>query len=113
MGLKGHIGTDTAWTFKSPPSYSDKVQRELKKQGWDGRMPLLGVAIINPFWWPVKPDILKSIKSFTNNIISKNHSDPLHYKFWMFHQYTEEDDKKMTHYLNSIANSVNKFIKRK
>lgn len=64
MGFMGHLGTDTAWTFTVPPS-KDNARNALMNQGWDGRKPLLGVAVINPYYWPVRPSFWRWAKAAT------------------------------------------------
>jgi len=57
LGVPTELGTDTAWTFEPlPPEYGRKV---LSEAGWDGKRPVLIVCPINPFWWPVKPSLVK------------------------------------------------------
>src|SRR5215510_2782345 len=52
LNVPSELGTDTAWTFEPhPPEYGQKV---LTDAGWDGKLPVLIVCPINPFWWPVK-----------------------------------------------------------
>ncbi|PYV62873.1 MAG: hypothetical protein DMG95_08380, partial [Acidobacteria bacterium] len=53
LGVPTELGTDTAWTFNpAPPEYGRKALTDV---GWDGKLPVLIVCPINPFWWPVKP----------------------------------------------------------
>ena len=55
LGIRTTGGADTAWTFEpAPPSAGAELLRE---RGWDGKTPVLVVCPINPFWWPVKPDL--------------------------------------------------------
>ena len=35
----------------------------LREHGWNGRKPLLGIAVINPFIWPVRASLRKWIQS--------------------------------------------------
>src|ERR1700757_511432 len=57
LGVPTELGTDTAWTFEPlPPEYG---QRVLRQAGWDGKLPVLVVCPINPFWWPVKASVAK------------------------------------------------------
>lgn len=62
MGFTAHLGTDTAWTF-CVPEEKDNAREALMRQGWDGRKPLLGVAIINPYCWPVRPSFWRWTKA--------------------------------------------------
>jgi polysaccharide pyruvyl transferase WcaK-like protein len=103
MGLEGRIGADTAWTF--PPAEKSWVTRELKeKSGWDGKKPLLGIAVIDPWSYPVKPNVTKTVKSaLTRNW--ENHYE----KFYFFT--ASERDGKYPAYINGIAEAVNRFKK--
>ena len=57
LGVPTELGTDTAWTFEPHgPQYGEY---QLKKVGWDGHTPILGLCPINPFWWPVQPSLSK------------------------------------------------------
>src|SRR3977135_3865926 len=57
LGVPTELGADTAWTFEPlPPEYGRKA---LTDAGWDGKLPVLMVCPINPFWWPVKPSLVK------------------------------------------------------
>ena len=77
MGLEGHLGTDTAWPF--PPGDAAWAKKEIQdKTGWDGKKPVLGVAVINPFYWPVKP----SLTRLTRSAITRNWDH--HYEKWYF-----------------------------
>jgi len=57
LGVPTELGTDTAWTFE--PLASEYADRVLRQAGWDGRTPILGLCPINPFWWPVRPSLIK------------------------------------------------------
>src|SRR5690606_2479788 len=57
LGLRSKRGTDTAWTFD--PGDPGRAQALLERAGWDGRTPVLAIAPINAFWWPVNPDLVK------------------------------------------------------
>jgi polysaccharide pyruvyl transferase WcaK-like protein len=57
LGIPTELGTDTAWTFE--PLESDYADKVLRQAGWDGQTPVLGLCPINPFWWPVRPSLIK------------------------------------------------------
>jgi len=102
MGLEGRLGTDTAWTF--PPAPSDWAKRELmEKTGWDGKKPIVGAAVINPFYWPVKPSLLKVGKSAIRR------KWEMHYEKWYFFTWSEERKKLFRAYIEGIADALNKF----
>ncbi len=102
LGLKGHLGTDAAWKFDSS-SFDDWADGKLKDSGWDGTSPLLGVAPINPFWWPVKPSLLKWLKAE----MSGHHA--LQFRLWYFFSWSKQRRQQFDHYLDAIAQAVNEF----
>lgn len=105
MGLEGEIGTDTAWTF--PPATRGWAEKELReKAGWDGKKPIVGVAVINPFWWPVKPSLTKWLSGY-----GRRHPVE-HYQKWYFFSSSEERRKLFDNYLNGIARAVDEFSGR-
>ncbi len=57
--------------------------------GWDGRQKVLVVCPINPFWWPVKPDLLKYAAYKLGGQYKHEH-----YSAFYFHHHGEASDKK-------------------
>jgi hypothetical protein len=55
LGVRTTGGTDTAWTFEPAPL--SRGAQLLRDAGWDGQTKILALCPINPFWWPVKPDL--------------------------------------------------------
>ncbi|MDD5748262.1 MAG: polysaccharide pyruvyl transferase family protein [Actinomycetota bacterium] len=105
MGLKGHLGTDTAWTF--PPADRAWAEKELReKTGWDGKKPIVGAAVINPFYWPVKPSLVKVAKS----ALRRNWE--MHYDKWYFFSWSPEREKLYKAYIEGIANALNEFSRK-
>jgi polysaccharide pyruvyl transferase WcaK-like protein len=106
MGLKGHLGTDTAWTF--PPADRAWAEKELReKAGWDGKKPIIGVAAINPFCWPVKPNLFKFLKAkITGNWAN-------HYDKWYFFTSSKERENQYRHYIDGLAKAANLLKKEK
>ncbi len=102
LGLAGHAGTDAAWEFDSS-SYSAWAAAELKRSGWDGKTPLLGIAPINPFWWPVRPSLYKWLKAG----ITGDHS--LQFRLWYFFSWSKKREQQYEQYLNALAGAVNAF----
>ena len=103
MGLKGHVGTDTAWTF--PPADKKWVEGELKsKTGWDGKKPVIGIACIDPWSYPVRPDLARTVKS----AVARSWEN--HYEKFYFFEASERRGKYPA-YMNGIADAVNKFKK--
>ncbi len=105
MGLEGALGTDTAWIVR--PASALWARRELARRvDWDGKRPLLGVAVINPFWWPVKADLMKYL-------LGGRRKNPLiHYAGWYFLQDSDERRTLFYHYLSSIAEAVDSWAAR-
>lgn len=103
MGLKGETGTDTAWTFRPAPK--EWAHRELmEKANWDGEKEIIGVAAINPFWWPVKPSLARLLKSKVVRSEKKYHYDK-----WYFFTSSEERTQLFNNYLSGIAGAVDEF----
>ncbi len=103
LGIEGHLGTDTAWKFDSS-SYTEWACAQLQQSGWDGITPLLGIAPINPFWWPVKPSLTKWIRSG----ITGNHS--LQFQLWYFFSCSKQREQQFEDYLGAIASAVREFV---
>ncbi len=103
LGLQGHNGTDTAWIYDKAIS-SEEAECLLKKQGWDGKMPLLGIAVINPFCWPVRASLWKWIKGHFQDDL------PGQYDKWYFFSDSPERRKAYHCYIDEIAKGVNAFL---
>jgi polysaccharide pyruvyl transferase WcaK-like protein len=102
LGVPATVGTDTAWTFEpAPPAVAEAM---LRKAGWDGHQPVLAICPINPFWWPVKPDLLKGALH-----AATGESDDSHYASVYFHRAGPEVDQAQDSYLSQIALAVNQF----
>ena len=102
LGVSSEAGTDTAWTFEpSPPEYGHKV---LAAAGWDGRMPVLALCPINPFWWPVKPSIPKFAAHACFGAYQQSH-----YRTLYFHNSGSAVDLAYKKYLRALANGVSAF----
>ena len=102
LGVPTELGTDTAWTFEPlPPEYGRKV---LQDAGWDGKLPVLVVCPINPFWWPVKPSIAKYAAYSIANAYQESH-----YRTVYFHKSGPDVDAAFERYLTAVANAVNGF----
>lgn len=102
LGLQGHVGTDTAWPFRTTGG-EKWAHHQLLADGWDGEKPLLGVAVINPFWWPVRPSLGRWIKA----VLSGNHTRQ--YDKMYFFSDSEERRAKFQHYLSEMAAAVNRY----
>ncbi len=86
LGVPTELGTDTAWTFAPlPPDYGRKV---LIEAGWDGKLPVLIVCPINPFWWPVRPSLVKYGVLATTGAYKESH-----YRTVYFHKSGADVDR--------------------
>jgi polysaccharide pyruvyl transferase WcaK-like protein len=102
LGVPTELGTDTAWTFEPlPHSYGEKVLREA---GWDGKMPILGLAPINPFWWPVRPSLVKLAMRSSLGFYKDSH-----YRSIYFHKDGAEVRSSFQRYLEAFSQGVNRF----
>jgi len=105
LGVPTELGTDTAWTFEPlPPEYGRKA---LTGAGWDGKMPVLIVCPINPFWWPVKPSLVK----YAAHAVTGAYTDS-HYRTVYFHESGHEVDAAFERYLTAVAIAVDAFRQR-
>lgn len=96
LGLRAYRGTDTAWTFDSSRG-RDTALRLLREGGWDGKRPLLTVAPINPYWWPVKSSLVKWAASAIG--------DGRYIKFqkWYFFSWSKNREAGYRRYLDDLA----------
>jgi polysaccharide pyruvyl transferase WcaK-like protein len=105
LGVPTELGTDTAWTFEPlPVDYGRKV---LADAGWNGRTPVLAVCPINPFWWPVKPSVVKYAMRSTTGAYKDSH-----YRTIYFQKSGPEVDAAFERYLTAMANGVAAFRQR-
>jgi polysaccharide pyruvyl transferase WcaK-like protein len=104
LGIRTTGGTDTAWTFEPAPL--EEGARLLREKGWDGEKKLLVVCPINPFWWPVKPDIAKAAALA---LVGQYKSE--HYQSMYFHHSSEDADLKYDTYLEGIAEAIRRFTR--
>ena len=102
LGLKGHVGTDTAWTFQTPEG-ENWAKQNLMEAGWDGQQPLMGVAVINPFCWPVRPSVCRWLKALVTRDFSQQYD-----KIYFFSDSPERRAKFET-YLSAMAAAVNQY----
>jgi polysaccharide pyruvyl transferase WcaK-like protein len=102
LGVRTTSGTDTAWTFEPAP---ESVGRGiLERAGWDGVKPVLVLCPINPFWWPVKPSLVKAAaKSFAGEFGEE------HYRSIYFHTWDAERQAKLDTYLDGWAEATKRF----
>jgi len=107
LGMKGELGTDTAWTFST--DQGKWADDKLKSLGWDGKTPIVGLAVINPFVWPVKPRLGKFILSGGGLRKFDPHYD--HYDKWYYFTYNEKRREQFKTYITAIADAYKEFKK--
>ena len=103
LGVDAELGTDTAWTFEPAPA--EVGRRLLREAGWDGETPIMALGPINPFWWPVKPDVTRGAV----HALTGAHADA-HYKSIYFHNDAPEVAEKQARYLNGYADGARRFM---
>ena len=104
LGVATELGTDTAWTFEPlGPAYGHQALRDA---GWDGSTPVLAVCPINPFWWPVKPSLTKSLAYSLAGAYEKSY-----YRTIYFHRDGREVDAAYAKYLSAMAEGVQRYSK--
>ena len=106
LGVPTELGTDTAWTFEPLPA--EYGRRVLSDAGWDGKLPVLIVCPINPFWWPVKPSLVKYAARATTGAYKDSH-----FRTVYFHKSGADVDAAFEHYLTAIARAVDAFRQRR
>jgi polysaccharide pyruvyl transferase WcaK-like protein len=106
LGVPTELGADTAWTFEPlAPEYGRKVMLDA---GWDGKLPILIICPINPFWWPVKPSLAKYMARATVGAYKKSY-----YRTVYFHKSGPDVDAAFERYLTAMANAVNAFRQKR
>jgi polysaccharide pyruvyl transferase WcaK-like protein len=103
LGVRTRIGTDTAWTFEPAPAAIGHSL--LERAGWDGHKRVVALCPINPFWWPVKPDLFKAIAKR-----SAGEFDYEHYRAFYFHAWDDAREEQLNRYLQGIADAANRFL---
>jgi polysaccharide pyruvyl transferase WcaK-like protein len=102
LGIRTETGTDTAWTFQPHPR--EQGAAILRRRGWDGSTPVLVVCPINPFWWPVRPSILKYLARATTGAFADSH-----YRTIYFHRSGRDVRRRFEAYLDGLARGIARF----
>ena len=102
LGLRGHTGTDAAWNYDKAIR-PDEADLLLRKQGWDGAKPLLGVAVINPFCWPVRPSLWRWASGDRS----------AQYDKWYFFSDSPARRKAFRQYIEEVAAGVRSFMRER
>jgi polysaccharide pyruvyl transferase WcaK-like protein len=102
LGVPTELGTDTAWTFEPlGPEYGRKA---LLDAGWDGKLPVLAVCPINPFWWPVRASLAK----WFAHSVAGAYKDS-YYRTIYFHRSGRQVDAAYEKYLTAMAGGVRRY----
>ncbi len=104
LGIKGYVGTDTAWRFESARAHSEALD-VLQQAGWDGKKPLLGIAPVNPFCWPVKA----SLAQFARTL--RTHDRSLQFQSFYYFSSSPERTRKYNEYLEGVSSACLTFAK--
>jgi polysaccharide pyruvyl transferase WcaK-like protein len=104
LGVPTELGTDTAWTFEPlGPEYGRKA---LLDAGWDGKLPVLAICPINPFWWPVKASLAKGLAHSVAGAYQESY-----YRTIYFHRSGPEVEAAYEQYLAAMAGGVARYKK--
>ena len=103
LGIKAHIGTDTAWTYEPGPA--KEADTLLQQAGYDGRK-LVICCPIHAFWWPVKPDLGKGL----SHLLTGAHADT-HYASVYFHKGGKDVEDAQRAYLQRMARAVRRYAR--
>jgi polysaccharide pyruvyl transferase WcaK-like protein len=106
MGIRTRGGTDTAWTFDPAPLA--RGRERLRACGWDGVQKLLVVCPINPFWWPIKPPLLKAAARELGGQFNDEH-----YLSIYFHEWGQEAAERQQLYLDALAEAATVFAQER
>lgn len=106
LGLDGRLGTDTAWRFDSSSAHEQAVAL-LQAGGWDGKAPLLGIAPVNPYCWPVKP----SVHRFVRSAVTGDWSG--HYQAWYYFSQSTQRERRFQTYLEALAGACMAFAEER
>ena len=105
LNVPTELGTDTAWTFE--PLGAEYGKRALQEAGWDGQRPVWVLCPINPFWWPVKPSLVKYLARASTGAYRESH-----YRSIYFHNSGPGVRAAYERYLAAFANAVAAFRQR-
>jgi polysaccharide pyruvyl transferase WcaK-like protein len=103
LGVRTKSGTDTAWTFE--PAAPEVGRALLREHGWDGVRPLLVVCPINPFFWPAKPDLVKTAALKLAGQFGEDHYDAAY-----FHTWSDEAERRYDAYIEGLARAAREFV---
>lgn len=106
LGLTAKRGTDTAWTFDSASGRKAAMDL-LREAGLDGKRPLLAIAPVNPYWWPVKPSMFKWA------VTALGDKRFLQFQKWYFFSWSAERKRLYERYLDNLAGAAVTFARER
>ena len=106
LDIPSQVGADTAWTFE--PLRADFGHKTLRSVGWDGAQPILALCPNNPFWWPVKPSLLKATAWAVTNAYRDSH-----YQSIYFHKYGMKAKEAYRRYVAALSGASEVFRKKR
>jgi polysaccharide pyruvyl transferase WcaK-like protein len=106
LGLRGHCGTDTAWTYQ-PGVSAAEIEPALVEAGWDGSAELLGAAVIDPFCWPVRASLFRWLKGFFTGDRSGR------YDKWYYFSDSPARREAFRQYIAAFAAALDRFAEER
>jgi polysaccharide pyruvyl transferase WcaK-like protein len=106
LGIPSEVGADTAWTFE--PLGAEFGEKMLRLAGWDGVQPVLATCPNNPFWWPVRPSLLKAGVHAVTHAYAESH-----YQSIYFHESGAKARQAYQHYVAALAGAIEVFRKKR
>lgn len=98
LGLRVDGGADTAWTYRAEPA--EETARRRAELGI-ATGPLLVVCPMNPFWWPVRPDLAKAMA-----LEARGEHRELHFGSVLFHPDDASIRQRYHAYLDALAGAA-------
>jgi polysaccharide pyruvyl transferase WcaK-like protein len=99
LGLRTFLGADPAWTYR--PSPAGRAEELLRGVGWDGAASVTCVCPVNPFWYPVKPDLARAREMARTGAHRADHFASV-----LFHEHSPDSVRRYEHYLDQLACSI-------
>jgi polysaccharide pyruvyl transferase WcaK-like protein len=104
LSIRTALGTDTAWTFEAyDREYGSRL---LRQRGWNGSSRVLAVCPINPFWWPVKASMCKSIG---RGLFGR--WEDRHYRSVYFHEVSRDSVAEYSAYVRALASAIGRYAR--
>ncbi|WP_410625881.1 polysaccharide pyruvyl transferase family protein [Amycolatopsis sp. cmx-8-4] len=99
LGLRTYLGADPAWTYR--PASRDRAWKLLRSIGWDGARQITCVCPVNPFWYPVRPDVGRARE------LARTGEQPAdHFGALLFHEQSPASGRRYHSYLERLASTL-------